>query len=186
MVLDSDPNGDYAALNASLAATEQPQMSLAAGNYSPASITYIDKSSEKSTLQMYGVLLTAANFDAQRTLWATLLAKIDILALGNKTRSVYGIESIYVETIPSSNLAQRENKLLVLYQDVTTGQKLTMTIPTIDLEALSFLTGAGDNVAIDTPTAVDEFVTAMNAFARNPATGNITAVYGLKFVGRNS
>jgi len=169
-----------------LGAYEGTTMSLPAGEYSPASITYIDKSAEKSTMQIYGETLTEATFDDQAALWLTLANAVDAITLGNMVSKRYAIEETFPESIPASNSAQRENKLLVLFKDATNGQKFTATIPTIDLSKLTFLVGAGDAVSMTVGTEVLALVAAWNAFAVNPVTQNATLIYGLKFVGRNS
>lgn len=161
-------------------------MSLPAGDYSPATLTYLDRSAEKSTMQVYGTLLTALNFAAQATLWEAFYDAVDALTLGTSVRRHYEIEQTFAEAIPVSNLAQRENKLLVMYRDATNGQKFTVTVPTIDLSKLTFLTGAGDNVSLTTGAEVIAFVTAFEDFVINPVTTNATVIASLKFVGRNS
>jgi len=41
-------------------------------------------------------------------------------------------------------------------------------------------------VVLDAPTAIVDFITAFEAFAVNPITGNAVNVTGLKVVGRNT
>ena len=161
-------------------------MSLGAGNYAPASITFLDSKRQKGRFECWGVLLTAANFDAKRALFATLVTKTLALTAGVETANFYGNETLFLENLPSDTLAVRQNKFLVQYKDNTTAQKRTLTIPTADLSAVSFLSGAGDNINLTTPTAVTDWITAFQAFAVNPETGNAVTVYGMKFVGRNS
>jgi hypothetical protein len=178
---------DYAAINALRAAPrERGYMSLPAGNYSPASITIRDRSDEVSVFQCYGTILTAANFVAQQALFTTLRTAIDAIVLGVFNQYTYGVQTIIGSTFPLVNTAQRENKLLVQYVDDTNQQRFTATIPTIDLDALTFQTNAGDFVDLATPTAVSDFVTAFEAFAVSPVGNHSVTVRGLKFVGRNS
>jgi len=161
-------------------------MSLPAGEYSPASITYMDKSAEKSTTSIWGLPLTSANFDAQVALWDAYWDAVDDLTLGTVVQRHYAVQETFAEAIPASNLCQRENKLLVMYRDATNGQKFTVTIPTIDLSLLTFLTGAGDNVSLTTGAAVIAFVTAFENFAVNPINDGAVIITGLRFVGRNT
>lgn len=161
-------------------------MSLPAGEYSPASITYIDHSAEKSVMQVYGLPLTAANFDAQVALWDDFWDAVDDITLGQTVQRHYANLDTFAYTVPASNLAQREMKLLVMYQDDTNGQRFTCTIPTIDLSKLTFLTGAGDNVSLTTGTEVIALKAAFEGFVVNPVTDNGVIVTGMKFVGRNS
>lgn len=163
-------------------------MSLGVGVYAPAKITFLDSMRKKGSLECYGVVLTAGNFDAKRALFAHvttgLVAKTLALTNGVEVANEYGIETTFLENLPGDTLAARQNKFLVRYKDNTTAQKLTLTIPTADLSAVTFLTGAGDNIALNTPAAVTEWITAFQNFAVNPNTGNPVTVYGMEFVGR--
>jgi len=161
-------------------------MSLPAGDYSPASITVLDQSGETSTFSVFGTILTAANFTAQRTAWATLVGAINDIKLGVNVKTAYGVETTYVANLPGDNNAQRENKLLVQFRDAANGQKFTATIPTIDLTLLAFQSNAGDFVALDSPTEIADFVTAFEAFVKTPVGNHSVTITGLKFVGRNS
>jgi len=160
-------------------------MNLGAGDYSPASITFIDAKRQKGSFSCWGTLLTAANFTAQRALFATLITKTLVLTLGIEVANYYGYETLFLENLPA-NTAVRQNKFLVRYRDNTTYQKLTATIPTADLSQVTLLVGAKDNIALTTPAAVTEWITAFQAFAKNPNTGNAVTVTGLSFVGRTS
>lgn len=161
-------------------------MSLPAGNYAPAEISVLDASGEIGRFRVYGTVLTAANFDAQRTAWAALIQAINAIKLGTNVMTSYGIETTYIPNLPSDNAAQRENKLLVMFRNASTGQKYTATIPCIDLTALEFQSNAGDFVALDSPADVATFVAAFEAFVKSPVGNNAVEITGLKFVGRNT
>lgn len=160
-------------------------MSLPPGGYQPASISYRDAGNEIGTMSFYGPDLTAANFDAKVALWSTLLTKTDALVLGRRSRDQYDDESIYAYGQPT-NGAAREIKLLVQYQDAVNGQQMTTSIPTLDPTIPVYVNNinARDVVVIDEPTAITEWITAFEAFAVNPRTGNGVTVTGLKVVGR--
>lgn len=162
-------------------------MPLPPGGYQPASISYLDAGNEIGTCRFYGPDLTAANYDAKVALWATLLTKTDALTLGNRIKDVYDDESLYDVSQPT-NGAAREVKLLVQYKDATNGQKLTLTIPTLDPTLPEYVinVNARDVIVLDSPAAVTEWITAFEAFAVNPRTGNAVAVTGMKVVGRNT
>lgn len=162
-------------------------MSLPPGGYQPATISYRDAGNEIGTMQFYGPTLTAANHDAKVALWATLLTKTDALCLGRRSKDVYNDESIYAYGQPT-NGAARELKLLVQYQDSVNGQQMTLTIPTLDPSIPAYVENinARDVVLIDTPAAVTEWITAFEAFAVNPRTGNGVTVTGMKVVGRSN
>jgi len=161
-------------------------MPLPPGGYQPASISYLDAGNEIGTMRFFGAELNAGNFAAKIALWATLLTATDALALGARKKDVYNDESIYSVSQPT-NGAMRESKLLVQYSDNTTGEKFTTTIPTLDPTKPAYVqnVNAKDVVQLDTPTEVTDWITAFEAFAVAPRTGNAVTVKGLKVVGRN-
>lgn len=161
-------------------------MALNVGTHALGSITYNDSMNKKGSFEIVAPTLTAANFDAKRALFATLVTKTNALTNGVNVSNEYGNITVFLDNLPSDTLAARQNKFLILARDNTTGQKITSTIPTADLTAVTFLSGAGDNVNLTTPAAVTEWITAFQAIAINQETGNPLTVYGIKFVGRNS
>lgn len=162
-------------------------MSLPAGSYQPALISYLDGGNEIGISRFYGAILSAANFDAKVALWATLLTKTDAITLGARNKDDYNDESLYTVSQPT-NGASRETKLLVQFRDSVNGEKMTTTIPTLDPTIPEYVINANakDVILIDSPTAISEWVTAFEAFAVNPRTGNAVVVYGMKVVGRNN
>lgn len=161
-------------------------MSLPAGNYNPATISWRDAGNEIGSFSCYGPLLTAANFDANSDLFDTLVTKAQALVLGSRVKEIYEAEKLIVGTQPT-NGAARETKLLIQYRDTTTLERFTATLPTLNPALPLYVVNenAKDVVRLDSPTAVTEFITAFNAFAVNPRTGNAVAIIGLKVVGRN-
>jgi len=161
-------------------------MALPPGGYQPATVSYRDAGNEIGTASFYGSPLSAGNIVAKTALWATLLTAMDNITLGSRCKDVYNDESIYAYSQPT-NGAARELKLLVQYQDVTTGQRFTTTIPTLDPTIPAYVVNlnARDVVVLDDPTEIVDFITAFEAFAVNPITGNAVNVTGLKVVGRN-
>jgi len=156
------------------------------GSYQPAEISYRDAGNEIGSCRFFGTELTAGNFVAKIALWATLLSATDAITLGLRIKDVYNDESIYGGVQPT-NGAARETKLLVQYQDATTGAKFTTTIPTLDPTLPDYVinVNAKDVVLLDSPTEIADWITAFEAFAVNPFTGNAVTVVGLKVVGRN-
>lgn len=162
-------------------------MGLPAGSYQPASISYLDAGNEIGTGSFYGPVISAANFTAKVALWGTLLAATDAIALGGRKKDVYNDESHYTVSQPT-NGAAREMKLLVQFSDGTTGERMTTSIPTLDPAIPDYVPNinAKDVIVLETPTEIADFITAFEAFAVNPRTGNAVIVNGLKVVGRNS
>lgn len=160
-------------------------VSLPAGNYSPAEISFRDAGNEISTQRFFGKLITAANHDAQGALFATYVGAAAALALGSITKEVYAHETLQIGAIPT-NGAMREVKLLVQYSDDTTGEKFTTTLPTLDPTLPEYVSGAKDVIKLDSPSEITDFITAFEAFAVNPVSPtHAITVYGLKVVGRN-
>lgn len=160
-------------------------MSLPAGSYQPALISYLDAGNEIGTMRFYATDITAANHDAQVALWATLLSATDAITLGERVRDVYDDESLYSVAQPT-NGAARETKLLVQYADDTNGQRMTCTVPTLDPTIPTYVinVNAKDVVVLDDPASIAAFIAAFEAFAVNPRTGNGVTVTGLQVVGR--
>jgi len=160
---------------------------LPAGSYQPATVSYKDAGNEVGTSSFYGPILNAGNFVAATGLWATLLSAMDALALGGRVKDVYNDESLY-DTDQVTNGAARELKLLVQYKDATNGQRMTCSIPTLDPTIPDYVINinAKDAVLLDSPAAVVDFITAFEAFAVNPRTGNAVEVVGLQVIGRST
>jgi len=161
-------------------------MSLPAGSYQPATISYLDAGNEVGTMSFYGVELTAGNFVAKIALWATLLTAADALALGGRRKDVYNDESLYAVGQPT-NGAARETKLLIQFEDATTHEQMTTSLPTVDPTLPTYVINknAKDVILLTEPTEITDFIDAFEAFAVNPRTGNVVTVVGLKVVGRN-
>lgn len=160
---------------------------LPAGSYQPAEVSYKDAGNEVGTCRFYGPILNAGNFVANIALWATLLAAMDAITLGGRTKDVYNDESLY-DTDQVVNGAARELRLLVQYKDATNGQRLTCSIPTLDPTVPDYVLNinAKDAVVMSSPAAITAFIAAFEAFAVNPRTGNAVEVVGLQVVGRST
>jgi len=163
-------------------------MSLPAGSRSPAVVSYMDAGREIGTARFYGLTLTAANYDAQIALWATLLTKMDAITLGARTKDHYNDETTYSVAKPT-NGAARETKLLVQMVNDVTGQRFTFTIPTLDPTKVTYIDNesAKDAIILTAPVEVTDLITAIEAFVVDPrGEANAVSVIGLKAVGRNT
>jgi len=166
-------------------------MTLPAGVYSPFSCSFKDISKEIGTMRVFGALLSDENWVDQQTLASAFIAALNAVTLGVIVEWTYGNQVISNPVaFPSNPSAQRENKLLVRYFDNSTFEKLTATIPTIDLPNLVFETDAKDFVSKTLWAAggavMTGFVSAWQAFVVNPRTDNATTISALEFVGRNT
>jgi hypothetical protein len=154
---------------------------------SPALLSGIDAGNEAWSFSVYGKVLTAGNFAAQEALWndptAGLVAKAMALVLGAKKTTDYGNEVHYAYTQPV-NGAAREIALRISAKDGTTQERFSYQLPTLDPTIPEYILNvdARDAIQITSPTAIADFVTAFEAFAVSPITGNALGVYGLRVV----
>lgn len=175
-------------------------MALGNGTYHRSHITFWDKSKEKSTFEVYGVPVTATyvdpdvvNFTAQSVAWAALYDAAVDMVLGLPYAQQW-VNEVIINANPAQSAidqsAIRESKLLIQYINQTTQRQLTATLPTINLELLTYLPQAKDFVAITAGQGagaeVVAFVAGFEGYARDPnAPSNLISVVGLKVVGRN-
>lgn len=128
--------------------------------------------------------LTAGNVVAKSALVDALIAAVTALILGNIGSNEIVFDRDITSVAPAaSQLAQRENKMLLRFSDGATLQKFTVSIGTFDLTALplhsEFLDlTAGEGLALK--TAFDAIVVNPTV-AANPVTLN-----SVQFVGRNT
>ena len=142
-----------------------------------------DYNSERSTVTVRGVELTAANFDAQYTAFVQFYDALLGITLGLRVGSKFGndIPIVAADTPASDPNAQRERKWLVRYSDATAMKNYKMEIPCADL---SYLDPNNREYADLTDLDVAAFVTAFEAFVRSP-DGNTVTIDSIQHVGRN-
>lgn len=139
---------------------------------------------ESATFRVPVVTLTAANLVAQQTLHAALAVALAGISNG----VVRHTRTLLNETVGSNNRApttldQRENKYLIRYHDVTSGQTARVSIPVADLSVLpdgsEFL-----DLTLDPGLAVK---TAFEAVVRSPFDdSHAVTLDSIQFVGRNA
>jgi len=153
-------------------------------------ISLRDATGEPTSVSVRISTLNAGNFAATATALATLNAATAAITLGVVAGTSFGNDEVISNAESSDPAAQRESKLLITYWDTTTEKTYNVSIGTIDFDLLHFMPGAGDAVAFKTadgaPTEITDWVTAFEAVAKAPDTGNAVAVIGARFVGRNS
>lgn len=166
-------------------------MSLPAGIYQPIEISLRDAGNEIGRMGFYGAPILdsddAGNVEELNTAFAAFLTKMAAVANGVLAKAVYVHEHIYTTTQPT-NGAAREIKLLIQYQDNTTGKSFTTTLPTLNPDVPVYVINKNvkDAVRVDTPAAITELITAFQGVAKAPETGNAVTVVGLRVVGRAS
>jgi len=163
-------------------------MSLPAGTYQPATETLVDAGNETSIFKVYGKVITAANHDAQVTLWNALRTAIGVITLGVVSKAIYASE-ITLDWDQPTNGASRELKLLVQFKDSTTGKRYTATVPTLDPTVPTYIQNINvkDAISVTAPSSIVDFIDAFEAFVVPPENpGNTVTVIGLRVVGRNN
>lgn len=156
---------------------------LPAGNYQPATYGLVDAGNERSTIRIWGKVITAANHDAQVTLWGNVKTAYQALVLGNPVYSEYDEKITYVVTVPT-NGAAREVALQTIMQNAATGVIYRFNLPTLNIGLISYIDNIGAKDAVDpTTTEVAALTTALNAFAVDPrASTTLLVVRGYKVV----
>ncbi len=92
---------------------------------------------ETTSWQVPVTTLTAANYVAKKTLIDALKSAVDGVIIGVVHQTAVTIDRDLISDTPaSSNLAQRENKLLIRYHDNVSLNKFRVTIGTFDLTTL--------------------------------------------------
>lgn len=146
--------------------------------------TYIDYGGtehpgEKSNITLAVPNLTAGNLVATTALVDALVSAFQGIILGNHARHEVVQDRTYPTPAASTNkLAQRENKWLLRYHDVS-GNKFSAELPTADLSKLS-ATGTEFLNATDLAT----LKAAFDAVVKDPNNGGATFLDSVQFVGR--
>lgn len=137
---------------------------------------------EKGRVRFNIVDLTAGNLAATQALLATLLASIQAIVIGELHKERITLSDTLSSSAPAASpLAQRENKWLVRYTDVTTHRVFKGEIPTADLSLL-----ASNSEFLDLSAGAGlAFKNAFEAVVKS-IDGNAVQVISVQFVGRSS
>jgi hypothetical protein len=143
-------------------------------------------SPETTTWEVPVTTLTAANYVAQQALIATLSTAVEAVILGNLAKTTITIDRVLVSGEPAATqLAQRENKLLIRYEDATTHQKFQVSIGTFDLTKLPLHSEFLDIETASTPG--NDLKLAFEAIVKSPDNAsNAVIMTSAQFVGRNT
>lgn len=145
------------------------------------SVTYTDYSKEKSTTTVNTKQF--ADNAAYETAKANLLNSFEVVTNGLRSQTSDSLVDRESNGFPSNDLAAREKKWKVTYEDTTTFKVYTFTIPTMDDSAVTF---APNTDFVDLSVApADQWVTDMEAFIASPTGGNIN-ILTIERVGRNN
>lgn len=148
-------------------------------------LTLADWGKEKSSFSVNHGAITVGTLAGYLTQVGALRAAVDGLTLGviQKEKLVMD-ETILSQDFPEDPQAQRETKVMVVYQGNTTLKKFTLEIPTFEI-SIANMQPNSDNVNLTAPFP-EAFVIAFEALARSPDddTESVT-VLSMRHVGRN-
>lgn len=147
-------------------------------------ITYIDRSGEKSTVKVHNGSITALTIAAYLDQLDDLRTATDAITLGVRTGQTWvGDADILAAAPPTNEFAQRELKWLVRYENAVSHNIYTMEIPTAD--PTGRLQPGSDKVNL-AQTEVAAWIAAFEAIARSPENDvDGVNVLDITLVGRN-
>lgn len=148
---------------------------------SEVSFSYLDNSGEKSNVRFNIASMTAANFDATHTAIIALQTAITALQPEDclASRREVAINQYVTRTPPLLKATQREQKLLLLFEDTTLHTLFRNEIPCFNTDKLVMnedyvLLTAGEGAALKT---------ALEAIVKSPA-GNGVSLVKAQYVGK--
>lgn len=157
----------------------------ALGTSQPGDYQLLDSTGQRKGFRLYYGPVTALTIADLLAELGTLTGTVDALTIGTLAKTNFAIvETVISNEIPTDQAAQIGSNLLVKYQDATTEQPFSFNIPTIDYSKLNFVEGGGNAVIFAGAGAsaeVTNFVTAFEAVAHSPVTGNAVVVTGMKY-----
>lgn len=142
---------------------------------------------EKSPINMDIDTLTAGNVAAFVTAFGTYKTALAAILLGViRHEQIRFTDTLLDASLPASNHARRETKLLLRYSGDTTGDKFTSEIPCPDLAVLTMESGDANFVQLADASVMATFVTAAEAVMASPndPTETVT-INSAQVVGRN-
>ena len=143
---------------------------------------------------------SSVRFNITDTVWAAygtdttagalfdLFAAIDDLSLDNPTlgrAAKYFDETGLTSVSPTDENAVNSAKLLVLFQDLTTGDKFSMQIPARDAAHYSSVRGEVILSGAGVTAEVTEFVTQANATVKSEDL-NTSEIYQIRVIGKGT
>ena len=141
---------------------------------------------EKSPLAFTTYQINAGNLAAWDTAWGTFKTATDAILLGViRDEHVAVHDNLLDASLPASNHARRELKLLVRYSGDTSGDLFRMEVPCPDLGALTYTSGDANFLDIGVGVLAT-WVSEAEALMRSPkdATETVT-INSVQVVGRN-
>lgn len=149
---------------------------------------FLDVTGETSTFEIPMGAITAVSLPGFLTDFGALRTALDAVTLGTiRKESWVGDDTLLSEVLPTSPFAQRELAFRVYMIGDAGSPEFHRTIPTADLDAVTFVPGAGDFIQIADGGVIEALVTAIEQIARHPNDDQETVtVTKIRVVGRNS
>lgn len=147
--------------------------------------TILDRTGEKSVHEFNNDAITAASLPGFLTDFGAYRTALDALILGTvQQESWIGDRTVLSNVLPTNNFAQRELKLLIRYQSVTSGKIWRLEVPTPDLANLTLENN--DYVTLADGGVMADWVSAFVTLASPPDDpADAVIVMDARIVGRN-
>ena len=142
---------------------------------------------ERSPFTVQAQQMTAANYTTWHSEWGSLKTATDAIIAGViRDETTVAEDALLDGSVPASNIARRELKLLIRYTGNVSGDEFRSELATPLLTALTMESGDANFVQLADGGVMAAFVTAFQTFARSPndPTENVT-IQSVQVVGRN-
>jgi hypothetical protein len=146
--------------------------------------SYADYSGERSSVSFWLAEMTAATHDAVVASQTAINAALEDVSRGQQREQTLVHSKVRISNMNASDTeADREAKLLVVYEDNTTKDIFTAEIPCVDKSALTRVVDT-DFVVLNDAGAMAALVTALETHAISRNGNAISVIRGI-LVGRN-
>jgi hypothetical protein len=146
------------------------------------SFTIADYSDERSTVSVPIGAITVLGLPGLLTQIGAMRAAVEGLSSGIVQRESWGETSKLTNVLPASQSAQRESKILVVYEDTVTFDLYRAEIPCRDDSAITLITNT-DEIDMSAGAAL-AFKTAFDAMAQQ--NGHSCRVLSMSVIGRRT
>lgn len=149
------------------------------------SLTYKDRARQKSTMRLQTRAMDENNINDIQTEFSALRTALDAFTLGNLNQYEIVADRVKVsDGAAASDVARRELKLLITYEDTVTHQLYQTELPAPDLTNGGLWSDSDPEQPEYTDPAWTALVTAFEAVVVSPDSNAVTVRSG-KIVGRN-
>lgn len=149
--------------------------------------SFLDNGLEKSAFKLFNGPITVGTIAGFLAQYAALKTALDNITIGTLMRDMWvGDSTLISQAQPASKYAQRETKLLLTYEGQTSHKLFTATVPTVDLNLLTFVPGGKDAVSLVAGAEMIALKAAIEAMGKTPDNdAEAIVITAAKHVGRN-